>query len=92
MTVGDEDPVPVELTTSQIAEACGISRKRVVRRLRFLGLCDQAGSRRYVVSPTMLAARLPDWYQRVYNHYFFKREKALHQPASAPPRPRPFGA
>jgi hypothetical protein len=60
--------VPPWLSTGEIARACGLDRRKVVRELRSVHLLDRPG-RYYRVSSSRLRERLPDHYDRVYSWF-----------------------
>lgn len=60
--------IPPLLSPAQVGKACGISRRAAKRMLRGAGVLEQVGARWYV-GEARLRERLPDVYDRVYEHF-----------------------
>ena len=64
---GDPE-IPPYLSPTVIATASRVSRTTLMTQLRGLGLLQRMG-RLYWVSSTALRERLPDYYERVFEHF-----------------------
>ena len=64
--------IPPLLSPAQVGKACRMSRRKAKGLLRAVGILEQVGGRWYV-GESKLRDRLPDLYDRVYEHFELKR-------------------
>jgi hypothetical protein len=60
--------LPPLLSPAQVGKACNMSRRAAKNMLRAAGLLELVGARWYV-SASRLRERLPDVYDRVWEHF-----------------------
>lgn len=60
--------VPPYLTPSEVGRACGMPGWKVKRLLRRIGIAEKHGGK-WVVGESRLRERLPELYDRVFEHF-----------------------
>jgi hypothetical protein len=60
--------VPPDITAAEVAAACEMRTERARRMLSRAGILERLGGR-WVVTPSRLAERLPEVYERVCRHF-----------------------
>jgi hypothetical protein len=60
--------LPPLLTPAEVGRACRMSRRKAKNMLRACGLLERIGER-WFVSESRLRERLPDVYDRVFEHF-----------------------